>query len=133
MALELADHAIHPITVEEALRMVDAGVFDDEKRLELLLGVLVEKPVKSTEHERAKESVIEWLWPLGPKALRFESPLVAPDGISMPEPDVAVVEHRELRSHPTTAAFVVEVAKTSLKLDMTVKAPIYAAAGVAEY
>lgn len=133
MAHPLAEHPVHAITVEEALRMLDAEVFEDPQHLELLLGVLVEKPVKSTEHEDAKERLIEWLWPLGPRALRFEAPLVTPDGTSMPEPDISLAERSERTGHPTTARFVIEVAKTSLKVDTTVKPRLYASAGVPEY
>ena len=35
--------------------------------------------------------------------------------------------------HPTSAALVVEVSDTTLGYDLTVKAELYAAAGVAEY
>ena len=42
----LGDRQVRLFTVEEALRMLDAGVFENPKRLELLHGVLTEKPVK---------------------------------------------------------------------------------------
>src|SRR4051812_27468710 len=133
MALELADRPVYRITVEQALRIADAGIFRDEARLELLLGVFVDKPLKSAEHESVKRRLIRWLWSVGPDALRFEGPLIAPDGISMPEPDLAVVEPGDDRPHPTTALLVIEVAKTSIKLDTTIKPPLYAAAGVPDY
>src|SRR6185436_18744342 len=88
MALEFADLPVRPITVDQALRMVDAGIFEDEDRLELLLGVLVEKPVSSPEHVELETRMSQWLWTLGPRRLRLHAPLVASDGISMPEPDL---------------------------------------------
>jgi len=59
-------------------------------------------------------------------------PDVAAD--SEPEPDFAVVLARDYsRAHPTTAALVIEIAGSSLTLDRTVKAEIYAQASVPEY
>jgi Uma2 family endonuclease len=133
MALELADRPVRPITVDEALHMLDAGVFADPKRLELLLGVITEKPVKSIEHEAVKKRLVRWLWALGPEVVRFEGPIVAPDGISMPEPDLAVVNAASEAGHPTTARLVIEVAKTSYRVDTTVKPAIYASMGVPDY
>src|SRR5690242_20959214 len=103
MAHPLAERPVRPITVDEALRMLDAGVFENPSRIELLLGVLTEKPVSSPIHVEVKARLRDWLVGLETRALRLEDPLVAPDGISMPEPDVAVVEPGDPRSHPTTA------------------------------
>jgi Uma2 family endonuclease len=53
-----------------------------------------------------------------------------------PFPDVAVVPGRPrdyLAAHPTTAALVVEVADTTLQLDLTEKAELYATAGIRDY
>ena len=72
--------------------MLDVGILQDGEPVELLLGVLVAKPVKTPEHVEVKGRVGEWLWQLGPRRLRLEDPLVGADGISMPEPDLAVVE-----------------------------------------
>ena len=47
MALALGERPVRPITVEEALRMFEVGILEDGERVELLLGVLVEKPVSS--------------------------------------------------------------------------------------
>jgi Uma2 family endonuclease len=133
MALELGDRPVRPITVEEALRMEDAGVFESANRIELLLGVLVEKPVSAPVHVEIKARLRDWLAGFPSRVLRLEDPLVAPDGISMPQPDIAVVEPGDPSSHPTTARLVIEISRTSFKLDTTVKPPIYASMGVPEY
>src|SRR5262245_15212608 len=55
---------------------------------------------------------------------------------SEPEPDVAVVAGAPedyLAAHPATAALVVEVADSSLRLDRRFKAAAYARAGLPEY
>jgi Uma2 family endonuclease len=66
--------------------------------------------------------------------IRVQMPLV----LSLetdPEPDLAVVigSPRDYRTWPTTAVLVVEVADTTLQHDMTVKADLYASAGIPEY
>ena len=55
---------------------------------------------------------------------------------SEPEPDVAVVAGKPqdyIVAHPSTAALVVEVADSSLRLDRRFKAAVYARAGLHEY
>lgn len=134
MALELGDRPVRPITVDEALRMLDAGVFENPNRIELLHGLLVEKPVSSPAHVGVKTRLRRWLREFDPEVLRLEDPLVAADGISMPQPDVAVVEAGDYDSaHPTTALLVIEIARTSFKLDTTIKPAIYASCGVPDY
>ena len=57
-------------------------------------------------------------------------------GDSVPEPDIAFVagQPRDFTdSHPTTAALVIEVSDTTLEYDQTIKATIYAAAGIEDY
>jgi Uma2 family endonuclease len=50
-------------------------------------------------------------------------------------PDVAVVVGgpRDYKEHPSTALLIVEIAETSLAFDQTVKARVYAKAGIGDY
>lgn len=61
-------------------------------------------------------------------------PLAASDD-SEPEPDFAIIPtpEDELTDHPPTALLVIEVADSSLKLDLGLKAALYAACRVPEY
>lgn len=55
---------------------------------------------------------------------------------SEPEPDIAVVRGTARdyeQAHPTTAVLVIEVSDTTLRVDCTTKAGIYARAGIEEY
>lgn len=65
--------------------------------------------------------------------LRVSKPLVF--GLTLdPEPDVAVIRGApHLGPHPTTAELIVEISDTSLAYDLTTKAELYAAAGIADY
>jgi Uma2 family endonuclease len=137
MALTVGDRAVRPLTADEVLRMLAAGILTDDNRVELLDGVLTEKPAKSPAHEAVKSRLIDWLrpgWDSRAYLVRIEAPLVVRDRLALPEPDIAIVEPREyLADHPRTAMLVIEVAVTSLEIDTVVKPPVYAGAGVSEY
>ena len=66
---------------------------------------------------------------------RLQAPLALGEH-SEPEPDIAVVAgvpRDYVAAHPSTAALVVEVADSSLRLDRRFKAALYARAGLREY
>jgi Uma2 family endonuclease len=136
MGPAVGDRAARPLTADEVKRMVEHGALDDPDRVELLNVVLVEKVTNGGPHEAVKTRLLTWL-AAGIAARRFEvrieCALVVPDGISLPEPDVMVLEVSTGVRLPTTAALVIEVADSSLRFDREVKAPMYAAAGVPEY
>ena len=137
MALTAGDRDIRPLSADEVLRMVEAGILEHPERLELLHGALTEKPVKSPVHEAVKSRLLEWLgpgWARRHYLVRIEAPLVVRDRLSLPEPDVAVVEPREyLERHPDRAFLVIEIAHSSTATDTKLKPALYAAAGVPEY
>jgi Uma2 family endonuclease len=118
-------------------RLIELGVFGPADRLELLGGQLVVAEPQSAEHytaimraSRALEAAFGPGWlvrPQGPVAL---------DDESEPEPDVAVVpgDVADYRmAHPTRPVLAVEVAVSSLTLDRSYKASLYARAGVPDY
>lgn len=126
---------------EEYERLVEAGIFKPDDRVELIDGeILTISPQispQSSPHATAVLVVRDRL----SKALgagfsvRDQLPLALADD-SEPEPDVAVVEGspRDYReSHPHSALLVVEVADTSLAFDRSRKKELYARAGIHEY
>lgn len=137
MAFTLEDRDVRPLTADEVLRMVDAGILSEDEPVELLHGVLTAMSPKSPAHEAVKARLISWLAPGiadGRHTARIEAPLVVPDRTSLPEPDVSVVEPGEHpERHPHRALLVIEVAVSSLRVDTTVKPALFAAAEVPEY
>ncbi len=117
-------------------RLVDLGIFMGE-RLELLDGLLVVREPQGSPHAAIVTQVGQVLasafgagW-----HVRLHAPL-ALDEDSEPEPDVAVVAGTPrdyINAHPSTAALVVEVADSSLRLDRRLKGGLYARAGLPEY
>ena len=134
MALTVDDQAVRPLTASEVMRMVELGVLPGDERVELLDGVLVEKPVKSPEHGVVQSRLLRWLAPVADRyRLWLDAPLVVPDETYLPEPDVAVLAPSDVIAHPTTALLAVEVSIASLATDLRRKPAHYAAAGIPEY
>jgi Uma2 family endonuclease len=122
-------------TRDEYYRLAETDVLRD-RRVQLIEGEIIEMAPQRNEHAVAIElshDVLRAAFPAGYR-IRIQSPL-ALSPLSEPEPDLAVVQGspRESTAHPTTAALVLEIADTTLRLDRTRKARIYAEAGVSDY
>jgi Uma2 family endonuclease len=129
----------HPrgFTAERYFGLVEEGLLAPDEKVELLEGLIVSMSPQSPEHASSVWKTTHALErAVGDRALvRSQFSFVASD-ISVPEPDVCVVEgaiedyeHR----HPSAALLMVEVAWSTLAPDRLTKSRIYAAAGVPEY
>jgi Uma2 family endonuclease len=125
---------IRPLKRSEYDRLVELGAFGDE-RLELLRGMLVARSPQGSRHAEAVRRLTRiLLQALGERAtVGPQVPFAAlPD--SEPEPDLSVVPPGDYSDHhPSQALLIIEVADESLRKDRSVKAPIYAENGVADY
>jgi Uma2 family endonuclease len=137
MALTVAGRTVRPLTVDEVMAMLEAGIIPGDNRLELLDGVLTEKPVKSAAHEEVKRRLLLWLDPTGNAEhldVLVEAGLVVPDRTGLPEPDLMVLPAtRDRLALPTQALLAIEVAVTTQATDLGRKAELYAETGVPEY
>jgi Uma2 family endonuclease len=118
-------------------RMIDAGVLTTEDHVELIDGEIVAMTPQKSRHATAvRLAEIALRAVFGDQCdVRTQLPL-ALDPASEPEPDVAVVagSPRDYRdAHPSTALLIVEIADASLAFDRTVKASLYARAGIGDY
>ncbi len=130
----LAPETLRPLRREEYDRMVEVGLFEDE-RIELLRGMLVTMTPPGSEHSEAVRRLNELLvLDLHERArISPQCPFAALDD-SQPEPDLAVLPRQDhSKAHPSSAFLVVEVAMSSLRKDRRVKTSIYAENGVPEY
>jgi Uma2 family endonuclease len=124
-------------TRREYDRLVEHGVLHEDDPIELVGGELIVAEPKGSPHATAVGLTSDALrgafgegW-----VVRIQDP-VALDDESEPEPDLAVApggwrDYRE--DHPGRPVLVVEVAESSLVFDRTVKASLYARAGVPDY
>ncbi|MBI2895167.1 MAG: Uma2 family endonuclease [Deltaproteobacteria bacterium] len=132
---QVAPEQVRPLRRAEFDRLVALGFFDEDERIELLRGTLVVMtPPGPTHADVVDELVGRIVLALGGRArVRVQNPLALSDD-SEPEPDIAVVAPGHYREeHPRQALLVIEVADSSLNKDRTIKASIYAEAGIPEY
>lgn len=125
---------MRPLYRAEYDRLVEVGAFEDE-RVELLDGTLFTMSPQDAAHAHTVQRLAELLLLSlrGRAVVRTQSPLALLDDAE-PEPDIAVVPVADYSSHhPSDAHLVIEVAASSHTRDRTIKGPIYARAGIAEY
>ena len=124
-------------SVNDYHRMVEAGILQG-RHVELLAGEIVEMSPETPLHYSTAKRGARYLDELlSAKAdVRFNGPITLSD--SEPEPDIAIVRlpesaYTDRHPAPSDIFWIIEVAKTSLKKDVEIKAAIYAAAKIQEY
>ena len=130
-----------PVTLAMYDRMIAAGVFDPAEAhpLELIGGELRMMSPIGDRHADAVDWLVRWSGQHIDAArmlVRVQNPLSMPGAESAPQPDLAWVTLRryaDRRPLPEEVSLLIEVADTSLEFDTTVKAALYAAAGIADY
>jgi Uma2 family endonuclease len=137
-SLEAVAEARYQVSIDRFHRMVAAGVFEPDEAVELLEGMIASMPPEGPDHAGAIQVLNRALTHAARDAfwVRVQSPLTLPSAESEPEPDVALIDGSfdpHGGAHPTSAALVIEVARSSIVKDRTLKARVYARAGVAEY
>jgi Uma2 family endonuclease len=126
-------------TVDTFYRAVDAGVFDEPKRLELVYGDLREKEIVNPPHAATTRRVSRLMQGLfEPQFIVREEKPVRLGNDTEPLPDIALVtgsdEDYEQR-HPNDQDIIllIEVADTTADYDTGEKARMYAHSGVNDY
>jgi Uma2 family endonuclease len=125
-------------TVEQYHGMIAAGILTTDDRAELLDGRVVAMSPKGVGHRFVTEQLAALLRAALPQGWVVQSQNPITFSRSEPEPDLAVIRgsYRDyLEGHPGPAdvAVVIEVADSSLHVDTTLKAALYARAGIVEY
>ncbi len=124
-------------SVEEVERMLEAGILDWDDRFELIEGELVPMNAQNTPHSLIKSRIGRWYG----RALddTFDVGVDVTMRVSekaLFEPDVVILKRLDARAkgfvNIADALLVIEVADTTLKRDMGVKARAYAKAGLVE-
>ncbi len=124
----------HKLSVEKYERMIRAGIFTENDRVELIRGELLDKMPIGEAHVEVVNRLNRKFSILLDEAITVsvQNPLLLPD--SEPEPDVALYTLRTPgKARASDVHLVVEVADSSLDFDRTVKLGIYAEAGIPEY
>jgi len=123
-------------TVNEILRMQDAGIISEDENFELIEGEIVPMQAKSHIQERLKSAFIFAIVPAAPKSLWFgvETTIYLSDNTFV-EPDLVVYPNgMKLESvKGLDIILAIEVAVTGLAYDREFKAGLYAKHKVQEY
>lgn len=127
------------LTVDEYHKMAEVGIFDEDDRVELINGEIIEmSPIGSIHTSRVKR--IMRLFHSMPNVEKYLVSVQDPIFLgkySEPEPDLAILHFRadfyeEKHPEPKDILLVIEVSDTSLGYDREVKKPLFAAAAIPE-
>jgi Uma2 family endonuclease len=128
----------HRLTVTDFHRMADVGIFQEDDRVELIDGEIIDMAPIGSGHAGTVMALNRLLArALGDRAIVLvQSPVVLPEH-SEPEPDLALLRPRQdfYRSgHPLPGdiLLIIEVADTRVAYDRDVKIPLYARHGIPE-
>ena len=131
--------ARHRLDVDEFHRMVEAGIFGEDDRMELIDGDLIDMAPIGQGHAAIVCGLNEALFlACAGRAIVWPQNPIQLDRSSEPQPDLAVLRRRADfyatgdRPGPADVLLLVEVADSSLRFDQKVKLPLYARAGIAE-
>jgi Uma2 family endonuclease len=130
---------LRAFTVEEYLAMGRAGILDEDDRSELIEGAIVEMTPINPPHSGTVIKVSHRLGrALGDKALVSTQNPVRLGDRSLPQPDFALLRpvpdfYQTVHPAPADVLLMIEVADTTVRYDRSIKAPLYARAGIVEY
>lgn len=126
-------------TPEEYHRLTELGFFQEDDRVELIRGEIIQMAAKGTTHAVCSRKLLRELARLiaGRAELQCQDPIRILSN-SEPEPDFSIVRFREdnyLSGHPQAAdvLLIIEIADSSLSYDRDVKLPLYAEAKITDY
>ncbi|HFE67438.1 MAG TPA: Uma2 family endonuclease [Chloroflexi bacterium] len=128
----------HRFTVAQYDQMAAAGVFQEDERLELIAGEIIEmSPISMVHAACVKRLNRIFTRKLGDDAIIGIQDPIHLDEHSEPEPDVVLLHPRPdfyVAGHPEPEDIflLIEVSETSLAYDREVKLPLYARAGIME-
>ena len=113
----------------------------EKERLELIDGELISKMGKNRPHVNGFRLMLIWLQKtFGDSFVDAEAPIDVGPGdnpLNEPEPDLIVLSREcitfSANPQPQDIQLLVEIADSSLRFDLTVKAALYARAGIVEY
>ncbi|MGA8054949.1 MAG: Uma2 family endonuclease [Burkholderiales bacterium] len=130
--------ARHKLTVTEFQRMGEAGILDEDDRVELIDGAIYDMAPIGSRHAAIVNFLVERLTlsAKGRLLVRGQGPLQIPP-YNEPLPDVLLLKpradrYRDSLPQPADVLLIVEIAHSSLGRDRDVKIPIYAREGIPE-
>src|SRR5215212_3778153 len=124
--------------ITEYYRMAAAGVFNEDDRVELIEGEIVEMNPIGSRHAACVGRLTELLGQLaGGEAIAWVQNPVQVNDFSEPLPDVTLLKRRDdfyAQANPQSSdvLLIIEVADSSVEYDRDIKIPLYAQASIPE-
>ncbi|OIP68515.1 MAG: hypothetical protein AUK43_15770 [Oscillatoriales cyanobacterium CG2_30_40_61] len=135
----MAIATVKKFTTEDYHRLTELGFFQENDRIELIRGEMIEMAAKGTSHSVCETRLERELYKLiGERAtLRGQQPIIL-SSYSEPEPDRVIVKNREddyLNGHPHTKdiLLLIEISDSSLDYDQSTKLSVYAENNITDY
>lgn len=129
----------HRLDVDDYHRMGEAGILDEDDRVELIDGELIDMAPLGQDHIASVNGLAHALFlACGDRAIVSVQNPARLGRFSEPQPDVTLFRPRADNYRtgtppgPADILLLVEVADSSLRYDRTVKLPLYARAGIGE-
>jgi Uma2 family endonuclease len=125
-------------TVDDYEGMIESGILDENDRVELIDGEIIEMAAVGGQHAACVNDLAEWfiLRLQGRAIISIQNPVrLRPR--SEPEPDIMLLRPRGDRYRqglpgPEDVLLIIEVSDSTLHFDRGTKLPLYAAAGIPE-
>jgi Uma2 family endonuclease len=136
MSLQIAKRLL---TVAEYHKMAEAGILDEDDRVELIHGEIIEmSPIGSKHSGHVKRINALFYRLLGDKVIIGVQDPVALGKYNEPEPDIAILRYRDdfytdQHPQPQDILLVIEVSDSSIDYDREIKLPLFASAGIPEF
>ena len=126
----------HRFTVDEYEQMIEVGILEEDDRVELIRGEIVEMSPIGGRHNDCLLLLNRWAnRQVGDDVfVQIQGPIRLPED-GEPQPDLALIRATYERRKPplaTDVILVLEVADSSLEYDRSTKLPLYAEAGIPE-
>ncbi len=117
-------------------QLIEAGIFGEHDRVELIGGELVPMSPKGIRHEVVRDEIHQWLVDHRRPGWRHSIEIGwRPDEETYVEPDILLFPdgHKAATVPAREVLLLIEVSHSSLADDKLRKAPVYAGLGIAEY
>lgn len=119
--------------------MIEAGIYTENDRIELLNGEIIEKMPKGPKHSVSNDLIADlFKEQLGSQVyVRSQNPIML-DNLSEPEPDIVLVKppyKKYLNNHPTPddIFLIMEISDSTLVYDRNNKAMAYSRNNIQQY
>ncbi|NEQ38731.1 MAG: Uma2 family endonuclease [Okeania sp. SIO3I5] len=125
-------------TVDQYYKMLEAGVFNENERVELIRGEIINMSPMGIRHSACVDRINELFFLRLVKSVivRIQNP-VRLNNTSEPQPDVSLLQRRPdfyetQQPQPENVFLLIEVSDTTIKYDREVKVPLYAENNIVE-